>query len=366
VSDSFSAKIAALLAATDKASTPKARGDILEKLAAHVLGSISGVEVSATNAHDVHRSEEVDLVLLNRQRPDGLDLFANFILVECKNWKEPLGSQGVAAFARKLQLRGMGLGILVSRRGITGDMPDLTAAQQVLSDELKEGREILVVREADLSRLKNPADVVKLLLVRRSNLMISRGFVEDDGWFVESSSAGSFEPDVPHPGTEGRKGWKGVRLAIREEEEKVCAAMLKRVPSLPDTDADQLLVDRNNALHQEIAKAAGGDGLGAWKDALDAMLDLGATAIAFFHRSGGWEQKPADLVSSTALYSPNVRHIAWDSRLFVDLATYYSLEISNEEDLDARTATLSLLGMMLESHWRLEEGLYEAMADELH
>jgi hypothetical protein len=351
VSDSFPAEIAALLAATDKAPSNKARGDVLEKLAALVLGSIPGVEVTATNALDVHRSEEVDLALLNRQRRDGLDLFPPFILAECKNWKKPLDSQGVGAFARKLETRGMSLGILLTRHGITGDARTLTAAQQVISDELGKGREIVVVTEADLAGIKTSADVARLLLVRRSSLMITRGFVEADGWLIGSEPTDPPGSGGSSPRRDGRVGWNNVRLVIREEEERVCSEMLSRVPDLPDeeVDATQLLVDRTNSLHELIESAVAADeDPHPWQQVLEAMR--------------GWERKPSELVASTVPYMPNVRHVAWDSRLFKDLLTYYSLEVSNEEDLDARSATLSLLGMMVESHWRLEESLYEWQA----
>jgi hypothetical protein len=367
VSDSFRAQIEALLAATDRASTKKARGDVLEQLAALILGSVPGVEVGATNVMDVHRSEELDLMLLNRKRPDGLDLFPPFILTECKNWKKRLNAQGVAAFARKLENRGLNVGLLLSRRGITGDARTLTAAQQVLSDELGRGREIVVITEADLVQINEPADVAQLLLVRRTSLMTTRGFVQDDDWLNGSGTSEAAEPDAPRPRREGRMGWNDVSLAIRQEEEKVCAGMLRRVPTLPDDEGEavQILVDRTNALHESIDEAVRHDhDPGRWQSVLEAMLDLGAIAIAFFHRGGGWESEPRELVASTIPYMPNVRYVSWDSRLFRDLVTYYSLEVSNEEDLDARTATLSLLGMMVDSHWRLEDSLYEWQASE--
>jgi hypothetical protein len=360
VSELSPARIAELLAESETETDRKAKGNLLESLAVHILGSIPGVKVTGRDVLNVHRSEEVDLVLMNSRRSDGLEFFGPFILAECKNLQEPVDSESVGAFARKLESRRLGLGILVARFGVTGNPEKRNAAQHVISQQLTAGREIVVITARDLEKLKTSADVVDLLLRRRSSLLATCGFVEEDDWYVDSELTEDSEASVAENGV--RKGWRGVRDAVRIEQERVAEEMLSRAPELPDDldDATSLLVDATNELQRllDLAKSDEDDD-DLWTAILDRMSELGAVGTAFLGRHGGWERDPGELVASIQQYMPNIRHVGFSSSLFRDMVTHYSLETVNEEELDGRTASLALIGLMVDSHWRLEESLYE-------
>jgi hypothetical protein len=354
-----------LLERTDETTDSKARGDLLEKLASHILGSIPGVKVTHSDILNVHHSEEIDLVLFNQRLPDGLEMFEPFIFVECKNTKDPVGAPALTLFGRKLESRNASLGILVARFGIAGDREELSAAQHSISGELGRGREIVVITEKDLGVLESADDVVELLIRRRSSLLATCGFVQDDGW-QDHQSADEAPEEKPATGQFFR-GWEGIRNAIQSEREQLVSEMLRDAPKLAeDLDAAAaIVIDQSNALHTLLATTPPEpEEAEHWREVLRAMLDLGATASALLERHGAWERDPADIVASMDSYKPNIRHISLSSRLYSDTLTYYTLEIVNEKEFDGRSASLALIGLMVESYRHLEDSLYEYMASQ--
>lgn len=354
--------VAELLEATDRETESKARGDLLEDLAAHMFSSIPGVKVTQRDIPNVHRSEEIDLVLFNQQLPDGLEVFEPFIFVECKNTKTPVGSPALTVFGKKLRSRNASLGILVARFGVTGDPSELTSAQQAISDELAEGREIIVVTEKDLSKLRSAADIVELLIRRRSSLLATCGFVQNDDR-NEDEHSGS---PASAPGRRLR-GWRGIEVAIRQEREQLVTEMLSRDLDLPEDSQtlDELILDRSNILYKLLhSSPPGQEEFQHWRAVLEAMVDLGAVACALLERQGAWEREPSDIVASMRSHTPNLRHVSLTSKLYADILSYYTLEALNQEDLDGRSAALALIGLMVDSHRLLDDSLHEFLASQ--
>lgn len=354
-----------LLERTDETTDSKARGDLLERLTSHILGSIPGVKVTHSDILNVHHSEEIDLVLFNQRLPDGLEMFEPFIFVECKNTKDPVGAPALTLFGKKLESRNASLGILVARFGITGDRGELSAAQHAISNELGRGREIVVITEKDLGVLQSADDVVELLIRRRSSLLATCGFVQDDGWQDHQSAVAA--PEEKSATGQLVRGWDGIRKAIQSEREQLVSEMLRDAPALAEDldSAAAVVIDQSNALHTLLAATPPEpEEAEHWRGVLRAMLDVGATAGAFLERHGAWERDPADIVASMDLYKPNMRHISLSSRLYSDTLTYYTLEVVNEEELDGRSASLALIGLMVESYRHLEDSLYEYLASQ--
>ena len=63
-----------------------------------------------------------------------------------------------------------------------------------------------------------------------------------------------------------------------------------------------------------------------------------------------------------ASYTPNIHHVQLSSRLYTETLDYYTRETLNEEDLSGRVAALALIGLMVDSHTKVEDGLYELLA----
>ena len=107
-----------------------------------------GVSVTVRNTLNAFQAEEIDVAFWNEGEPGGLRMFDHILLVECKNWSAPAGYPELAVFNDKLASRGRPMGIFVAAAGITGNAAGLTAAHEVLSRALGQGREIIVLTPA--------------------------------------------------------------------------------------------------------------------------------------------------------------------------------------------------------------------------
>lgn len=78
------------------------KGILLELLAAVLLSQVDGFEISEIGI--ANRSQQMDVLVHNRNASSALGL-SPIVLVEAKNWKEPVGTEEYAAFVRKLESR---------------------------------------------------------------------------------------------------------------------------------------------------------------------------------------------------------------------------------------------------------------------
>jgi hypothetical protein len=147
----------------DEHCTTTDQGTALEDLVCYLFGRMPGIEVTHRNSLNVFATEEIDVALWNGRRAGALDFLPHVILVEAKSWSRPVGSAEVAWFDRKLQDRGLDLGILVALRGVTGTPEDRTAAHQIVAGSLRDQRRLLLVTGDDIVRLQNTGELVKLL-----------------------------------------------------------------------------------------------------------------------------------------------------------------------------------------------------------
>ena len=109
-------------------------------------------------------------MLWNSQDPAGFPSFPDTLVVECKNWDEPVDSSHVAWFDWKLRLGGTTLGILVAAEGITGDSGRNSQAWTIVQAANMDGRRILVVSLDDIAALESRSDLRDLLIDKTSLL----------------------------------------------------------------------------------------------------------------------------------------------------------------------------------------------------
>ena len=157
----------------DNATTTTEKGRALENLACYIFESIPGIVVTRRNVMNTFHTEEIDVAFWNQQNRDGLYFLSYIILVECKNWSQPTGSQEVAYFTRKLQNRGRDVGILISSQGITGDSSDLTSAHLLITTALKDGINILVLTREEIVQLTDSTQLIMLLQEKLCELAVS-------------------------------------------------------------------------------------------------------------------------------------------------------------------------------------------------
>ena len=152
----------------------KVQGDALENLAAYLVSLISGCfPVTKSETKDF----ENDLVVRNLSRvvSPALDLLGRYFLVECKNWKNRVGSHEVAYFANRVRYGRATFGLLFAREGITGEGTDD-------ADKIKEGEGakfmlnrvfhqdgvvVAVVTRDDLERIQAGTETFLQVLLRK-------------------------------------------------------------------------------------------------------------------------------------------------------------------------------------------------------
>lgn len=159
--------------AADNAETTADKGRFLEDMICYIFERIPGIDVTRRNTLNQFHSEEIDIAFWNKPTPTGLYFLQNIILVECKNWSQPLGSTEVGWFDNKLRRRAQPFGILVAANGITGDAANKTAAHDVIGAALAEGRQLVVITRQEIERLTLSTELVELIQTKLCELAVS-------------------------------------------------------------------------------------------------------------------------------------------------------------------------------------------------
>jgi hypothetical protein len=145
------------------AATTADRGRALEDLICYLFGLLPGIQITKRNELNAFATEEIDVALWNDAGRDGLFFLPNIILVECKNWSQPVSSSEVAWFLTKLQNRGLEYGFLIAPKGITGEAGDLTAAHSLVFAAQLLKRRLILLTTDELQALAHTDDLVLLI-----------------------------------------------------------------------------------------------------------------------------------------------------------------------------------------------------------
>src|SRR5205807_7832199 len=103
----------------------------------------------------------------------GFKSFDNVILVECKNWTDPVGSAEVNWFLTKLRNRSLDFGILIAANGITGNAADQKQAHDIISKELARGIRMIVLTRAEIELLQTSEELVTMVKRKLCELTVS-------------------------------------------------------------------------------------------------------------------------------------------------------------------------------------------------
>jgi hypothetical protein len=164
--------------ASEQATTNAAKGKALEDFICALFERVPGIELIERNALNAFQTEELDVVIWNAQSRAGLHFLPNLLIVECKNWNNPVGSQEVAYFLSRMQQRDCDHGLLVAASGITGNPAELTAARFNLATGLASRRRVLVFTLAELARLRTSDDLVVAIKRKLCQLVVSGTFID--------------------------------------------------------------------------------------------------------------------------------------------------------------------------------------------
>jgi len=118
------------LIAVEEAKTNRDKQDTLEEFARWCIEREAGVSVKHRNLRT--HSSEIDLVgEVGNQAPRGLSDHGRYFLVECKNWRSPVGAKEIRDFVGKLVKTQCSLGILFSKAGVTGANDSKDALREI-------------------------------------------------------------------------------------------------------------------------------------------------------------------------------------------------------------------------------------------
>ena len=166
-------KINAFFAQADAATTAAEKGRALEDLTEYLFGSVPGLKLSSRDKKNTYETEEIDVAFWNEQHPKGFKALGFLLLVECKNWSEPVGSAEVSWFITKLRHRALDFGILLAANGITGDAADSRQAHDVVSKALVGGIRVVVITRAEIEAMKTSDDLVTMVKLKLCELTAS-------------------------------------------------------------------------------------------------------------------------------------------------------------------------------------------------
>lgn len=158
----------------ETSGTRAGQGKALEDLVWYLFETVPGITVTERNIANAFATEEIDVAFWNDQHQLGLWFLPTTLLVECKNWSQPVGSAEVAYFARRLQNRGLDLGFLIAAKGVTGSPIALTDAHFEIATALKDGIRIVVIDRPEIEGLAH-SDHLVTLAKRKLCMLAVRG-----------------------------------------------------------------------------------------------------------------------------------------------------------------------------------------------
>lgn len=157
----------------DNGGTNQIKGKAFEDLACYLFETIPGVSIAVRNQMNAYNNEEIDVAIWNDKSRYGLNFLPNIVLIECKNWSNPVSSIEVNWFCQKIASRGLDFGILIANNGITGNANDLNAAHNTIAFHLAQKRKIIVITREEIDALTNTGEMVNLIKQKLCLLAVS-------------------------------------------------------------------------------------------------------------------------------------------------------------------------------------------------
>jgi hypothetical protein len=257
------------------------RGRALEQLVADMFVAVPGISVADRNVLSGQGDAELDLLLTNVPTDGGLDAFGRDILVECKSSQDPLSSRDVNHFATQAKLRDLRWSIIVSLAGLTGDVEDLRAAQQVVRDNAASRCGILLIVEHELRAIRSAAHLVNVVERKRQKMVLRLR--------AETFSASQIRALDPDHGI--RRG--GIQAAVRALRKDAVKVLFERALELPIVGANARLERARTELAklkeavQEHKDSPEHDPM--WREVHDQVVEVGAAFITLL------DELPPDL-----------------------------------------------------------------------
>lgn len=148
-------------------------GTLLEDFSELLFNSINGFSVryKRAKARATSSTPEHDYDLVIHNTSNIFTEFGNYILVECKDWKDPVGYPEIAKFLHKLHSRKCNLGIIVAMSNVVEKDFNTTLRRTFDQDNIA----VIVLDKDDLTKIL-AKQVVLTTLLRKKYEKIRFGF----------------------------------------------------------------------------------------------------------------------------------------------------------------------------------------------
>ena len=138
----------------------------MESLAQYHFSSLEGFYTEPSTRTGPY---ELDAIITNSSNHPFLRTLDTYIPIECKNWREPIGSPEITQFIGKLSLFKCNTGILVSREGIKEE----TVNELSKDAYRRKNIYVLVFDAGDIRSVVEGKDLVSLLIEKFKELKFS-------------------------------------------------------------------------------------------------------------------------------------------------------------------------------------------------
>lgn len=152
---------------TDEAS---AKGRALEDLATYLTLLVPGW-IPRRNVTTISNESESDIIVSNLTWSGNLnaELFGREFLIECKNWKRPVGTAQIGYFLYRMRFTRTKFGIIFAPNGITGERRKHTAAKSLIQRAFSEDGSICIhINRTDLANLSTGVSTFWAMVVEKA------------------------------------------------------------------------------------------------------------------------------------------------------------------------------------------------------
>jgi predicted helicase len=129
------------------------KGSLFEDFAEALFVAVNGFTIrykrAKAKASKTEPEHDYDLIIQNISKV--FTEFGNYILVECKGWKEPVGYPEIAKFLHKLHSRKCSTGIIIALGGVVYSEFNPTLKRTFDQD----GIAVLVIDKKDINKVIN-------------------------------------------------------------------------------------------------------------------------------------------------------------------------------------------------------------------
>jgi hypothetical protein len=337
--------LAGLLAPGDeKGASHVVKGRALEAALRYVFEKVPGLQCEMERVKNASASEEIDLFFSNVRHEDGLRRFGNELLVEAKNWADPVGAIEISWFATKLRRRNQAVGVLVAAHGITGGLELRSAAVGQLGQALQDGQEVLILERKELEAVSSGERLARLLEKKRDHLVGRQDvFIADPSELQRHGGPIRFGSEAFGALLRGERVKlveEALALKLRASNELAAleglrAALGHADQSIGEWNADSAQDPRGLAVRMALMDSAG------WCVAWLQLLEHDDPKTIWFNASQGG----LDRVKPTV-----------GSRLWSTLIDYYLGELAAPEPESPREVLLfAVVGMLIEEILSLDD-----------